>query len=205
MSSSKPPINRYLWAMGSAALYIPVGEYVTDRYQVVAPQIWQDMHPELPPDVPQQFGDNILPYLRLYPHRLHLPEVYGVCQLGESVVTLLENVPIDGSGELYPPITSMWTKASAVRQVYWLWQILELWTPLQEVGGGSSLLGPGNLRGEGGGGRLRGWCGGGGRRFRKWGWLLVCWFLKIFGLKGGGYDCENCMWMRLRKMIANWR
>jgi serine/threonine protein phosphatase PrpC len=155
MSSSKPPINRYLWAMGSAALYIPVGEHVTDRYQVVAPQIWQDMHPELPPDVPQHFGDNILPYLRLYPHRLHLPQVYGVCQFGESVVTLLENVPIDGSGELYPPITSMWTKASAVRQVYWLWQILELWTPLQEVGVASSLLVPENLRVEGWRIRLR--------------------------------------------------
>jgi protein phosphatase len=155
MSSSKPPINRYLWAMGSAALYIPVGEHVTDRYQVVAPQIWQDMHPELPPDVPQHFDDNILPYLRLYPHRLHLPQVYGVCQLGESVVTLLENVPIDASGEVYPPITSMWTKASAVRQVYWLWQILELWTPLQEVGVASSLLVPENLRVEGWRIRLR--------------------------------------------------
>ncbi len=159
MSSSKPLTNRYLWAVGSAATRIPVGEQVKDRYQVVAPQIWQDTHPELLPEFPEQLSGNILPYLHLYPHRLHVPEVYGVCQLNESaresVVTLLENVPIDASGELYPSIESMWTKASAVRQVYWLWQILELWTPLAEMGVASSLLVPDNLRVEGWRVRLR--------------------------------------------------
>lgn len=155
MSSSNPPINRYLWATGAAAMYIPVGEQVTERYQVIAPQIWQDMHPELLPEVPQQLDDTLLPYLRLYPHRLHVPEVYGVCQLGESLVMLLENAPIDANGEPYPSIMSMWTKASAVRQVYWLWQILELWTPLEELGVASSLLLADNLRVEGWRLRLR--------------------------------------------------
>jgi len=159
MSSSNPLINRYLWAVGSAAALIPVGELVKDRYQVVAPRIWQDTHPELLPEVPEQLSGHILSYLRLYPHRLHVPEVYGVCQFGESVqepgVILLENVPIDTSGELYPSIESMWTKASAVRQVYWLWQILELWTPLEEVGVASSLLVPDNIRVEGWRVRLR--------------------------------------------------
>jgi len=159
MSTSKPLNNRYLWAAGTAAAYIPVGEVVKDRYQVVAPQIWQDMQPELPPEVPEQLSSNILPYLYLYPHRLHLPEVYGVCQIKESVpqsvVILLENAPIDASGELCPSIESMWTKASAVRQIYWLWQILELWTPLEKVGMASSLLVPDNLRVEGWRVRLR--------------------------------------------------
>ena len=158
MSSSKPPIDhpkkilsdRYLWATTPAATYIRVGEQV-GRYQVVAPQIWQDMHPELPPEMPTQLTQTILPYLRLYPHRLHLPEVYGVCQVGDAVVTLLENVPIDRNAELYPSMMSMWTKASAVRQVYWLWQMLELWTPLAEAGVASSLLIPDNLR-------VEGWC-----------------------------------------------
>jgi serine/threonine protein phosphatase PrpC len=117
------------------------------------------MHPELPPEASEQLTGNILPYLRLYPHRLHVPEVYGVCQLRESVpesvVILLENVPIDPSGELYPSIEAMWTQASAVRQVYWLWQILELWTPLEEMGVASSLLFPDNLRVEGWRLRLR--------------------------------------------------
>ena len=143
MSSSTPLINRYLWVTGPAATSLPVGEQVRGRYQVIAPQIWQDMHPELAPEASEQLTGNILPYLRLYPHRLHVPEVYGVCQLRESlpesVVILLENVPIDPSGELYPSIEGMWTQASAVRQVYWLWQILELWTPLEEMGVASSL------------------------------------------------------------------
>ncbi len=144
-------MNRYLWAVGSAAVHISPGEQVTERYTVVAPRIWQDMQPELPPEVPEQIGGNILPYLRLYPHRLHIPEVYGVCQVDESVVVLLEKAPIDANGELYPAITTLWTSASAVRQVYWLWQILELWTPLLEAGVASSLLIPDNLR-------VEGWC-----------------------------------------------
>jgi serine/threonine protein phosphatase PrpC len=159
MSSSKPLTNRYLWAVGSAATYIPVGEQVKDKYQVVAPQIWQDTNPELLPEVPEQLNSDILPYLHLYPHRLHVPVVYGMCQwkdpARESVIILLENVPIDANGELYPSIESMWTKASAVRQVYWLWQILELWTPLEEMGVASSLLVPDNLRVEGWRVRLR--------------------------------------------------
>jgi len=155
MSSAEPQINRYLWAVGSAAALIPSGEQVTDRYQVVAPQIWQDLQPEVLPEVPEQFTGNLLSYLRLYPQRLHVPEVYGVCHLPETVVILLENVPIDSSGELYPAIASMWTQASGVRQIYWLWQILELWTPLAELGVASSLLIPDNLRVEGWRVRLR--------------------------------------------------
>jgi protein phosphatase len=150
-----PRLERYLWATTPAARYIRVGEQVGNRYQVVAPQIWQDLHPELLPEVPNQLGETILPYLRLYPYRLHVPEVYGVCQVGESVITLLENVPIDRNAELYPSMMSMWTKASAVRQVYWLWQMLALWTPLAEVGVASSLLMPDNLRVEGWRIRLR--------------------------------------------------
>lgn len=162
MSSSTSPIeqlngipsDRYLWATTPAAKYIRVGEKVNERYQVVAPQIWQDLRPELLPEMPTHLGE-ILPYLRLYPHRLHLPEVYGVCQVGDSVITLLENVPIDRNAELYPSMMSMWTKAPAVRQVYWLWQMLGLWTPLAEMGVASSLLIPDNLRVEGWRIRLR--------------------------------------------------
>lgn len=155
MSSSASPIDRYLWAVGSTAAQIPADELVADRYRVVAPQIWQDTRPELPPECSDLLGNDIMPYLRLYPHRLHVPEVYGACRVGEPVVTLLENVPIDANGELYPSIQSVWAKASAVRQVYWLWQIWELWKPLEGLGLASSLLVPENLRVEGWRVRLR--------------------------------------------------
>lgn len=148
-------MNRYLWAVGSAAMQIPAGELVKDRYQVIAPQIWRDTHPELLPEIPDELSQDILTYLRLYPHRLHVPDVYGVCQLGASTVILLENVPIDGSGQQYPSIKSMWAQVPIVRQVYWLWQMLELWTPLEKMGLASSLLVLDNLRVEGWRVRLR--------------------------------------------------
>ncbi len=154
MTSDKPVMNRYLWAVGATSASIPVGERVADRYQVVAPQIWQDIYPEVSPQVPDRLNDSILRYLRLYPHRLHVPEVYGVCSLSgmssqDSSVILLENGPINKNGELYPSIEAMWSQVSAVRQIYWLWQILELWTPLAELGVATTLLDPQNLRVEG--------------------------------------------------------
>lgn len=153
MSSSEPPINRYLWAADPASAQIPAGELVEGRYQVVAPQIWLDTQPELPPHVPQELPDQAIPYLRLFPLRLHIPEVYGLAVLDEqpetAEVMLLENVPIDEEGNLYPSIVEAWHQARPVRQVYWLWQMLQLWTPLAELGVASTLLVPENVRVQG--------------------------------------------------------
>ncbi|MEG4392118.1 protein phosphatase 2C domain-containing protein [Microcoleus sp. BROC3] len=146
-------IYRYLWAVGQAAEEVPAGKVIADRYFVIAPQIWLDSRPALPPSVPEQLPDRIMPYLHLYPQRLHTPEVYGFCSLGEapeaSEVVLLENVPINNFGRLYPSILEAWSGTTAARQVYWLWQMLQLWTPLSEQGVASSLLVPENLRVEG--------------------------------------------------------
>ena len=156
MRSPKLLVNRYLWAVGSTAATIPVGEIVANRYQAIAPQIWQDIQPDVPPDMPEKLSGKILTYLRLYPHRLHIPEVYGVCNLPNSEqVILLENGPIDTNGGPYPSIEEMWSNVSAVRQVYWLSQIWELWKPLTELGVNSALLMPENLRVEGWRVRLR--------------------------------------------------
>jgi protein phosphatase len=126
---------------------------VQDRYRVIAPQIWLDTQPEAPPYVPQELPEEIIPYLRLFPQRLHIPEVYGIAVLGEAPETaeviLLENVPIDPEGNLYPAIVEQWHHTKAVRQVYWLWQILQLWTPLSELGVATSLLIPENIRVQG--------------------------------------------------------
>ncbi|MEG4498030.1 protein phosphatase 2C domain-containing protein [Microcoleus sp. F10-C6] len=146
-------IYRYLWVVGQAAEEVPAGKVIADRYFVIAPQIWLDSRPALPPSVPEQLPDRIVPYLHLYPQRLHTPEVYGFCSLGEAPeaaeVVLLENVPINNFGRLYPSILEAWSGTTAARQVYWLWQMLQLWTPLSEQGVASSLLVPENLRVEG--------------------------------------------------------
>jgi protein phosphatase len=146
-------IYRYLWAVGPAVEEVPAGRVIADRYLVIAPQIWLDSRPSLTPSVPEELPDTIMPYLHLYPQRLHTPEVYGFCDLGEAAeateVLLLENVPINNFGSLYPSILQAWAQTNATRQVYWLWQMLQLWTPLSEQGVAASLLVPENLRVEG--------------------------------------------------------
>jgi len=148
-----PP--RYLWAVGDLAAQIPVGDRVADRYQVVAPQIWQDTQPHMLPEIPRDLPDRVRPYLYLYPLRLHLPVAYGFCQWElaadpNAAILLLDQVPISATGQLLPTVTERWPQATALRQVYWFWQILTLWTPLSEQGVVSSLLNPENVRVEGG-------------------------------------------------------
>ncbi|EKQ68786.1 serine/threonine protein phosphatase [Leptolyngbyaceae cyanobacterium JSC-12] len=152
-----PLIHRYVWAVGRAVLNVPVGSTVAGRYYVKAPQIWLDTQPALQPDFPTvEIPDEIQVYLHLMPYHLHLPQVYGVCsptweaaeESGEPVI-LLENAPLDAQGNLFPAIAQAWASATAVRQAYWLWQLLELWTPLAEQGATASLLVADNIRVEG--------------------------------------------------------
>ncbi|MGE5655960.1 MAG: protein phosphatase 2C domain-containing protein [Actinomycetota bacterium] len=152
-------IYRYLWAVGPEAKAIPPGEVIADRYWVVASQVWLDTKPGEPPHLPERLPNTTLSYLNLYPHRLHLPEVYGFCPVGQEPtipeILLLDNIPVDLLGNLMPAIVDVWSGATAVRQVYWLWQILQLWTPLSEQGLASSLLEAENIRVEGWRVRLR--------------------------------------------------
>jgi len=144
---------RYLWAVGTLAAKIPVGQTVVDRYRVVAPQIWVDTHSDRSPDFPEDIPTSVLPYLRLCPQQLHVPQIYGFCHWTEASdapeILLLENVPVDGSGQLYPTLVQSWASASPVRQIYWLWQTLQLWQALDEEGVTASLLDPENLRVQG--------------------------------------------------------
>jgi len=139
----------YLWAVGTTAHHKKTGTTIASRYQVKAPQIWLDTQPETDPQVPLVSSELAQNYLLLYPYRLHIPEVYGVCRDGGEEILLLENVPITEAGELQPSIAQAWYQGSATRQLYWLWQILELWTPFCELGVASSLLSLEQIRLEG--------------------------------------------------------
>ncbi len=141
----------YVWAVGKTAIRKASGRQVASRYQVGFPQIWLDTKPEQDPDVPAQLLNAALPYLHLYPYRLHVPEVYGVCRDDETgqEILLLENVPIAPSGALQPSIVQAWSQATATRQAYWLWQLLELWTPFSQLDVAASLLSLDNIRIEG--------------------------------------------------------
>ena len=131
-----------LWAMGTGAESVPVGDIVGDRYEVLAPQVWQDTEPDVPPATPDAIPETAIPYLKAHSHRLHVPGVYDVLtQKGKSPWILLENAPINSrAGNLYPDLLSQWATASSARQLSWLWQLWQLWQPLLEVGVASSLL-----------------------------------------------------------------
>ncbi len=148
-----PLIKRYVWAVGDVGKISPEKK-VGDRYQVIAAQVWLDTQPGKLPDLPEKIPEETIPYLRLYPQRLHLPQVHGFVRcpkLQTSDILLLENIPVDETGNLYPAIAQSWPQATPTRQIYWLWQILQLWTPLSELGVATSLLKPDNIR-------VQGWC-----------------------------------------------
>ncbi len=152
MSQTASPINRYLWAVGSTAAQIPQHTLVSDRYQVIAPHIWLDTKPDQLPLIPATLPASITPYLRLYTHRLHLPQVFGFCQPNEAIaafVLLLDQAPFNANGQLYPSLDTAWSEATTTRQLYWLWQMLQLWQPLLGQGVASSLLTLDNLRVQG--------------------------------------------------------
>ena len=149
-----PLVYQYVWAVDTKKNNLEPGEKIASRYEVISPQIWLDTQPIVIPEVLEKLPNNVLPYLRLHQYRLHVPHVYGFTQTrqnSEDNILLLENAPIDDKGSLYPAITDVWEHSTAVRQVYWLWQILELWQPLSELGVAASLLVPENLR-------VQGWC-----------------------------------------------
>ncbi|MBE9217124.1 protein phosphatase 2C domain-containing protein [Plectonema cf. radiosum LEGE 06105] len=149
-----PLTYKYLWAVDTKKINLEPGEKIASRYQVISPQIWLDTQPILIPDISEKIPDKLIPYLRLHNLRSHLPHVYGFVRLPQNNndnILLLENAPINDKGSLYPAIIDVWEHSTAVRQVYWLWQILELWQPLSELGVAGSLLVPENLR-------VQGWC-----------------------------------------------
>lgn len=163
-----PLTYRYLWATGVGAAQIAIGSLIDCRYAVISSQIWLDTQPSLPPKqstlpnsllttLPATLPPSALPYLKLYPQRFHIPDLFAVYQPDETVppILLLSNGPIDAPGQLQPLLEAAWSSAPAVRQLNWLWQLLHLWQPLKTQGVVSSLLTPDNLYVEGWRVRLR--------------------------------------------------
>jgi protein phosphatase len=153
MTTAQPQTSRYLWAAERQATWILADRLVEDRYHVISPQLWLDTKPQEPPEVLLPLPSQALAYAHLYPYKLHLPQLHGFCTLkrsGESIeIPLLENIPIDREGNLLPSLVEAWSKASALNQVYWLWQVINLWAPLAGTGVLSSLVVMDNLRVDG--------------------------------------------------------
>ncbi len=153
-----PMVKRYLRALGDWIKAYRPGEILSDRYQLLTDKLLLDTHPGLPPQVPDEIPTQLLPYLKLFPYRLHLPQLYTYLPSPEEAlnldVCLLEYgiVPLDSArNPLYYPdllseLTQVWPQASPLRQLNWLWQMAKLWHPLEREGVVSSLLDPFLLR-----------------------------------------------------------
>lgn len=165
-----PLPKRYLWAVGGTGRtsYQP-GEILADRYWVKEDQILVDTKPGVLPEMPVEIPGEIIPYLKLFPLRLHVPQVYGrlpskgndpnrdIWLLEETaiypegtMVALRQGQPPEAvHAQLMPLLTDCWWEASPMRQLNWLWQMAQLWYPLKKEGVAGSLLNPGLLRVEG--------------------------------------------------------
>ncbi len=149
-----PLVKRYLWMMGDwVRTYYHVGELIDNRYLVKQPQIVLDTKPAQAPQAPDEPPSWISLYLKLLPFHLHIPQVYGYIPSPDERLNmdiwLLEygTIPLDQTGELIypellPTLAEVWSQASDLRQIHWLWQMAKLWHPLQRKAVVSSLLNP---------------------------------------------------------------
>lgn len=148
--------KNYLWALGSGLDDLEAGTLIADRYLYKGGRILIDTRPELLPELPGNdvTAEPIACYLKLFAHRLHVPQVYGwisppAAQV-ERGIWLLEKGPVDRkTGKLRPRLTDLWGEAPAMRQLNWLWQIAKLWYASNREGVASSWLDPDLLRVEG--------------------------------------------------------
>jgi protein phosphatase len=155
-----PLIRQYLWSVG--AVSCSIGELLGDRFLYKGSRVFLDTKPGLlaanSAEVPAAF----VPYLRLSPLRLHVPQVYDWLSVnisGSDYLMLLEHAPLwvtvdpvakkEIRVQLFPTLLQEWQKSSPSRQLNWLWQMANLWQPLSSEQVVSSLLEPDLLRVEG--------------------------------------------------------
>ena len=141
--------KRYLWAVSKERCPSTLGH---GRYIRKVDRIFLDAKPGEPPEAPpDEIPSGAVPYLRLFPYRLHVPQAYALVSAGSGSgksILLLEKGPIDISklesaetdNPLLPELTKVWKQASVMRQLNWLWQIAQLWKALSNQNVASTLL-----------------------------------------------------------------
>ncbi|MFB2937168.1 protein phosphatase 2C domain-containing protein [Aerosakkonemataceae cyanobacterium BLCC-F154] len=158
-----PLPKRYLWLVGKGVEALKPGKLVGERFFVKQERIVLDTQPGLPLPYTEDIADEILPYLRLFPYQLHVPQVYGklpphkkgkykdIWLLEQAPITVTANQKLGKSPALVllPELTKVWQDALPMRQLNWLWQMANLWQPLESEGVAASLLHPELLRVEG--------------------------------------------------------
>ncbi|WAS04721.1 protein phosphatase 2C domain-containing protein [Gloeomargaritales cyanobacterium VI4D9] len=153
----------FLWVTGDPLVGVELERPYQERYSLRGPNLLLDLQPGRQPLSLDTIPTEAQPYLRLFPFRLHLPQIRAVLPVGGQPRLALTQVPLlpeeygTSTPRLKPvqPFGKAWGEATGFRQLSWLWQIARLWPMLsyQQVAG--SLLQPQLLRVEGPVFRLR--------------------------------------------------
>ena len=147
-----PIVRRYLWSNKVAINPEEVNGLINGRYLAFSTQIFLDTQPNKPPATPEEVPAHITTYLQLFPCYPNIPQVYGLLGHGDAWLLDYGTVPSDRCGkldyseDLIPKLESLWSSASALQQINWLWQIAKLWKPLLSKKVASTLLNPELLR-----------------------------------------------------------
>jgi protein phosphatase len=152
--------KRYLWAIEPGKPAVEMPELLDDRYVRKHDRVYLDTHPGLLPHVPEQVPPEIRAYLRLFPYRWHVPQIYGSAsrsvsgsELEAPTIWLLENAPIEprsnDTWRQFPHIDLAWKQVDDLHKLGWLWQILNLWTDCVREGVASTLLDSQQVRVDG--------------------------------------------------------
>ncbi|PSB18061.1 serine/threonine protein phosphatase [filamentous cyanobacterium CCP2] len=162
-------MSRYLWAVGKSAEAFKPGDTLADRYLCQGLRIFLDVKPTVLPGNLDEVPEDFLPYLKLSPYQIHIPQVYDWVQPNpgtSDVVLLLDKAPLytareferrgirsqpnaASEAQIFPSIAEVWQTETPLRQLHWLWQIANLWQHMSDEGVASSLLYPELLRVEG--------------------------------------------------------
>ncbi|MGB7521119.1 MAG: protein phosphatase 2C domain-containing protein [Spirulinaceae cyanobacterium] len=147
----------HLYALGEGIKSYQPGTLIANRYLIEEEGVVVDTKPKLPPVTIEEIPSQVTPYLKLFPFRFNIPQIYGLLpeqtRKGKEPIWLLEygflatqTFPNQSLWDFFLPIEQVWQGATALRQINWLWQMARLWQPLKNQGLASSLLSPELLR-----------------------------------------------------------
>jgi protein phosphatase len=143
--------------MGDQLKGFQSGSIIADRYQIIKSSLVLDTKPAKPPQLTQDIPEQVLPYLKLVPYQLHIPQIYGqaTVEINHQRVNvwLLEYGLLRSDqetrfakGKILPALNQVWAQAPPLRQINWLWQMAQLLPPLTKHKVASSLFKPSLLR-----------------------------------------------------------
>ncbi len=141
-----PIMRRYLWSVEQTAISEENNTLIDGRYLGLDNQIFLDTQPSKAPTTPEEVDPEIVVYLQLFPCYPHVPQPYGLLDGTTTWLFDYGTVPVDDLGnliypqQLIPRIEDLWSKASSLQQLNWLWQIAKLWKPFSSKNVASTLL-----------------------------------------------------------------